>query len=395
MSKLLVSTLLLLALPAFAQPYTVTFTVDMSQPIAKGWFDPATETVGIRGTQAPLSWAETVPAARVGESSLYRVTVTFPERPFGNQAVAYKFKVDGKDNPNDGWEEDRNRLVELSGAEQTVSRAFGEPPLPYPETFSGTIRVHKPFVSKHLARSREVFVWLPPGYEKEAGRRYPVLYMHDGQTVFDVSEFGAEWQMDETAGRLVEAGVIEPLIIVGVDNTIDRLEEYTPYPVEQDGKIVGGKGGLYGRLLVEELKPFIDRTYRTLPDAAHTGLGGSSLGGLVSLYLGLRSPEVFGKLIVASPAVWRGDGAIVKEVASLPRKTGQKIWLDVGTKEGERMLTGARELHDALVAKGWKDGEDLRYLKVKDATHSETAWAARVEEMLRFLFPKAKPVKAP
>lgn len=390
MSKLLVSTLFLLALPAVAQPYTVTFTVDMSPPIAKGWFDPATETVGIRGAQAPLSWSERVPAARVGESSLYRVTVIFPERPFGNQPVAYKFKVDGKDNPNDGWEEDRNRLVTLSGAEQTVSRAFGDPAPPYPQTLTGTIHWHKDFASKHL-RPREVLVWLPPGYDKEAGRRYPVLYMHDGQNVFDVSEMGAEWQMDETAGRLVEAGAIEPLIIVAVDNTLDRRNEYSPYPFEANGQTVEGKGGLYARLLVEELKPFIDRTYRTLPDAAHTGVGGASLGGLMSMYLGLRYPDAFSKLIVASPAVWPGDGAIVKEVASLARKSGQTIWLDIGTKESERLLTGARELRDALVAKGWKEGEDLRYLEVKDATHSETAWAARVEEMLRFLFPKVKP----
>jgi predicted alpha/beta superfamily hydrolase len=166
--------------------------------------------------------------------------------------------------------------------------------------------------------------------------------------------------------------------------TIDSFE------VEEGGRKVarGGKASLYGRLLVEELKPFIDRTYRTLPDAAHTGVGGASFGGLVSLWLGLRYPDTFGKLIAASTSAFWGGQAIVKDVEALPRKTDQKIWLDVGTKETERMLLGAREIRRALLAKGWKEGTDLQYLEQKDGTHSETAWASRVEGMLRFLFPK-------
>jgi predicted alpha/beta superfamily hydrolase len=384
-----------MSLPLTAQPATVTFTIDMKEPVAKGWFDPATETVGVRGAQAPLNWEETLAAARVGEGTLYRVTVTFPERPYGGQPVVYKFKVDGKDNPDNGWETDRNRLLTLSGPTQTVERAFDSPVPPYPVTFSGTVRVHKDFQSKFLA-PREVQVWLPPGYDKEPERRYPVLYMHDGQNVFDSSQMGMEWQMDETASRLIEAGVIEPLILVAVGNTEARTDEYTPYSfeVEDGGRKVarGGKANLYGRLLVEELKPFIDRTYRTLPDAAHTGVGGASFGGLVSLWLGLRHPNVYGKLIVSSTSAFWGDGAIVKEVLALPQKIGQKIWLDVGTNETERMLVGAREIRDALVAKGWKEGVDLQYLEQKGGTHSETAWASRVEGMLRFLFPKSAAV---
>lgn len=391
MRTLLGSALLLAALPAAAQPATVTFAIDMKEPIAKGWFDPATETVGVRGAQAPLSWGETIPAARVGEGTLYRVTMTFPEHPFGGQPVAYKFKVDGKDNPDDGWEKDRNRMLTLSGSSQTVERAFDEPPPPYPVTFSGTVRVHEGFRSQFLG-PRDVLVWLPPGYGKDSERRYPVLYMHDGQNVFDSSGMGMEWQMDETAGRLIEAGVIEPLIIVGVGNTAARTDEYTPYSFEVDDgerKVKkGGKANLYGHLLVEELKPFIDRTYRTLPDAAHTGVGGASFGGLVSLWLGLRHPNVFGKLIASSTSAFWGGQAIVKDVEALPGKTGQRIWLDVGTKEADHMLVGARAIRETLLAKGWKEGIDLQYLEQKDGTHSETAWASRVEGMLRFLFPK-------
>ncbi|HSK79201.1 MAG TPA: alpha/beta hydrolase-fold protein [Thermoanaerobaculia bacterium] len=382
---------LLMSLPLTAQPATVTFTIDMKEPIAKGWFDPATETVGVRGAQAPLNWEETLAATRVGEGTLYRVTVTFPERPYGGQPVAYKFKADGKDNPDNGWEKDRNRLLSLSGATQTVERAFDAPVPPYPVTFSGTVRVHKDFQSKFLA-PREVQVWLPPGYDKEPERRYPVLYMHDGQNVFDSSQMGMEWQVDETAGRLVEAGAIEPLIVVAVASTEARTDEYRPYvhEYEEDGRKFkeGGKTGLYARLLLEELKPFIDRTYRTLTDASHTGVGGASYGGLVSLWLGLHYPDVFGKLIVSSASARWGDGAILREISALPGKKGLKIWEDVGTNEGEDLLLGAREIRDALAAKGWKEGVDLQYLEQKGGTHSETAWASRVEGMLRFLFPK-------
>ena len=380
-----------MALPVTAQPFTVTFMIDMKEPIAKGWFDPATETVGVRGAQAPLNWEETLAATRVGEGTLYRVTVTFPERPYGGQPVTYKFKVDGKDNPDNGWETDRNRLLTLSGLTQTVERAFDAPVPPYPVTFSGTVRVHKDFRSKFLV-PREVQVWLPPGYDKEPERRYPVLYMHDGQNVFDSSHMGMEWLVDETAGRLVEAGAIEPLIVVAVASTEARRDEYMPYvhEYEHDGRKFkeGGKADLYARLLIEELKPFIDRTYRTRTDAAHTGVGGASYGGFISLWLGLRHPDVFGNLMVASASAHWGDGTILREVAALPGKNGLKIWLDVGTNEGERLLLGTREIRDALLAKGWKEGVDLQYLEQKVGTHSEIAWASRVEGMLRFFFPK-------
>lgn len=384
-----------MALPVTAQPFTVTFNIDMKEPIAKGWFDPATETVGVRGAQAPLSWEETLAAARVGEGTTYRVTVTFPERPYGGQSVAYKFKVDGKDNPENGWETDRNRLLPLSGPSQTVERAFDAPVPPYPVTFSGNVRVHKDFRSQFLT-PREVQVWLPPGYDKESERRYPVLYMHDGQNVFDSSQMGMEWQVDETAGRLVEAGAIEPLIVVAVGNTEARTDEYRPYvhEYEEDGRKLkeGGKTDLYARLLLEELKPFIDRTYRTLTDAAHTGVGGASYGGLVSLWLGLHRPDVFGKLIVSSASAHWGDGAILREIAALPGKKNLKIWLDAGTNEGENLLRGTREIRDALLAKGFKEGADLQYLEQPGGTHSEIAWASRVEGMLRFFFPKSAAV---
>ncbi len=231
-----------------------------------------------------------------------------------------------------------------------------------PHTLTGDIRFHNGFHSNILNNDRDVVVYLPPGYESHKDKRYSVFYLHDGQNLFDgATSFipGQEWRADETAQSLIAAGKVEPLIIVGIYNTgKDRIEEYTP---AADTKYkIGGKADLYGRLLVEELKPFIDTNYRTLKDARHTGLGGSSLGGLVSLYVGLKYPEVFGRLAVVSPSVWWANNYIIKYVEAEKKRPPIRIWLDIGTKEGgnaeeaQKTLEGSRLLKVTLVRKGWQ-----------------------------------------
>ena len=265
-----------------------------------------------------------------------------------------------------------------------------------PHTLTGDIRAPMSFHSKILNNDRDVLVYLPPEYEINKKKRYPVLYLHDGQNLFDgATSFipGQEWGVDETAQRLIAAGKIEPLIIVGVYNTgKDRINEYTP--AEDPKYKMGGKADLYGRMLVEELKPFIDTHYQTKKGAEHTGLGGSSLGGLVTLYLGLTHPQVFGRLAVVSPSVWFADKQIVNYVEALPKKPKVRIWMDIGTKEGRtpeealQTVSGTRLLRDTLVKKGWKPGKDLNYFEAEGAEHNEAAWAARVERILTFLFPR-------
>jgi len=169
----------------------------------------------------------------------------------------------------------------------------------------------------------------------------------------------------------------------------DRYDEYTP---TRDLRLArGGKADQYGRMLVEEIKPFIDSHYRTLNDAASTGLGGASLGGLVTLYLGLKYPDTFGRLAVLSPSVWWDNRMIVQEVKNLKSKPASRIWLDVGTDEETGRDSATRQLRDALVKKGWVLNGDLNYYEAKGARHEEMAFARRASLFLKFLFPKMVP----
>jgi predicted alpha/beta superfamily hydrolase len=251
------------------------------------------------------------------------------------------------------------------------------------------LRKHPAFESQFLSEPRDVVVYVPPGYEQEGDRRYPVLYLHDGQNLFEgATAFvpGQDWHVKDTAGELITSGVIEPLIIVGIYNTGKRrIDEYTP--TRDRKQKAGGDAALYGQMLTQELKPFIDSTYRTLPDPANTGLGGSSLGGLVTLFLGLQNPDVFGKLAVLSPSVWWDNRVILKIVRMTDPKPRLSIWLDIGTGEGGKTVVDARALRDELVRAGWIEGRDLKYAEIPEAGHNELAWAERVGPFLQYLFP--------
>jgi predicted alpha/beta superfamily hydrolase len=265
-------------------------------------------------------------------------------------------------------------------------------------TLTGDIRHHAQFASCILKNQRDIWVYLPPCYRRSTSCRYPVFYLHDGQNVFDAATAfgGTEWNADETAQGLINRRLIEPLIIVAVGGVgEDRIHEYTPTNgrLEPKGDSDAKSRGLlpgYGRFLVDELKPFIDQTYRTRPDKDSTGLGGSSLGGLASLILSLWFPNTFTRIAALSPSIWWDDFVIyriVEEIDEVPRSS--KIWLDTGTHEEgwERV----RRLRDQLIERGWRLHEDLHYKEVQGAEHAEWAWSARFEAVLRFLFPYVRP----
>ncbi|HET9300918.1 MAG TPA: alpha/beta hydrolase-fold protein [Candidatus Polarisedimenticolaceae bacterium] len=376
----------LLAAASAPGPHAVTFVLDMRAAVATKDFDPARDAVGVRGGVAPLSWQETALAADPDHDGRYTLTVTFPRAPYGGQPVAYKFKIEKEGAPREGWEEGRNRQLVLTRSTQEESRRFGSQTKAVPLSRAGTIEVHPAFPSKEVA-PRAVQVYLPPGYARERERRYPVLYLHDGQNVFDGAAAGMEWQVDEAVESLVRQGQIEPLIVVAVANTDARTDEYTPTAQEGRG---GGKAAVYARFLCQELKPFIDRSYRTLPGPADTAVGGASHGGLVSLWLALTHPGTFGTALALSTSAGWDDARIVKQVQALPAKPPVRIWLDVGLREGEWFVTSNRQLRDALAAKGWTLGEDLRYLEQEEGAHDEISWASRMPAILTFLRPKQR-----
>jgi len=249
------------------------------------------------------------------------------------------------------------------------------------------LRRHPQFHSQFLEHDRDVLVWLPPGYEL-GDARYPVLYMHDGQNLFEPEtafQRGEHWRVGETATELIEAARIEPLIVVGIYNTGEaRLHEYTP---TDDAKLGGGQADDYGRMIIGELKPLIDRTYRTQVDRDSTGIAGSSLGGLVSLHLAFNHPAIFGRAAALSPSVWWDRKTVLKTVRGARARPKLRLWVDMGTAEGRRGLDDARLLKAALVGLGFLEGVDLHYAEYEGATHSEQAWSERVGPMLEWLFP--------
>ncbi len=265
-------------------------------------------------------------------------------------------------------------------------------------TLTGNIQSHPNFESGILGNERDVLVYLPVGYRRARTRRYPVLYLHDGQNVFDAATAfgGVEWGADETAERLVQQKLIDPVIIVAVTNAGEnRIHEYAPTRGRiEEGKRKRSRGLLraYGRFLIEELKPFIDATYRTLPAPEYTGLGGSSLGGLATIVLGLWFPNVFRRLAVMSPSIWWDDCALygIIEQIDEERRPPLKIWLDTGTNEPgwER----AAVVRDGLIEKGWRLYDDLHYFEAEGGDHSEGAWAHRFDAVLRFLYPPPPPI---
>ncbi len=284
----------------------------------------------------------------------------------------------------------------LSSA-QGATAIFDPQPLPPPAYADGRSNwldenprylVARSFHSRFLRDDRDINVYLPEAYLTEPSRRFPVFYLHDGQNLIDGRTsyvVNRTWRAGSTADDLIRRGLVEPVILVGVANTgVRRMAEYTPTRALRYG---GGEGGRYGRLLVEDLKPAVDARFRTLPEAVNTALGGSSLGGLISLALGLDYPSVFGKLAVCSPSVWWDNRSVLALVNAAKPRPALKIWLDMGTGEGLRHLRDTDLLHRRLELRGWRDGIDLAYLRVPGAVHDEEAWAARFDQVLRFLFP--------
>jgi predicted alpha/beta superfamily hydrolase len=288
--------------------------------------------------------------------------------------------ADGSEIANRSYTPKSDATVEITVARWADDGA-SSPATSKRSTRTGDIRIHS-IHSKLLNNDRKLWVCLPPGYDKARAEGYPIFYMHDGQNLFDAATgFAGEWNADETAERLIHGNKIEPLIIVGIENTKDRMTEYTP----------GERGTLYLRFVAEEVKPFIDAIYHTTRDRTKTAVGGSSLGGLISLYTAQKYPETFGLCAAISPAVWWNKRAALGDLADDPawmKRT--RFWIDTGTDEGrpqEKQVDVVRSLGSLLEKNGLKPDRDFRLSVIEGAKHNEAAWSQRFDQVLLFFFP--------
>jgi len=264
---------------------------------------------------------------------------------------------------------------------------------------SGIVRVAPALHSPQLRNQRDLLVYLPPSYH-HSQQRYPVIYMHDGQNLFDnATSFAGEWGVDETMEQLAHSSGLEA-IIVGIPNAGEaRLAEYTPF---RDRHLGGGRGDAYLDFIVHTVKPLIDHDFRTLPGRRTTGIMGSSLGGLISLYAFFARGGAFGFAGVMSPSLWFAQEAIFDFVEASAFWPG-KLYLDAGTRElGEqpggrlhratasrRYYASVRRMKGILVRKGYRPLRDLMHVEEQWAGHSESSWGRRLGPALRFLISEA------
>ncbi len=243
---------------------------------------------------------------------------------------------------------------------------------------TGTVKYHKQMKGDGLLK-RDVIVWLPPNYDKDTSKRYAVLYMHDGQNIIDpkTSSFGVDWQVDESCDSLIKLGKIPPIIIVGMNSTTDRSLDYAP----------GTKGTAYMNFIIDKVKPMIDSIYRTNPDRRHTFVGGSSMGGLISMMLVWEHSDIFSATICMSPAFQYKNFDYIHKITSYngPKKD-IKIYLDLGTVGLETQLEpGVNAMVKALKTQGYLKNKDYFYLKENKARHFEADWARRFPKALTFI----------
>jgi predicted alpha/beta superfamily hydrolase len=261
---------------------------------------------------------------------------------------------------------------------------------------TGDLRLHE-FHSRIFRNTRMLRVWLPPRYDapENDARHYPVLYLNDGQNLFDraTAFAGVEWQVDEAADRLIRQEAILPMIIVGIDNAQnDRIKEFLPYRSFHP-PVLRPQGKRYPDFLMNEVMPFVYERFRIARGPENTGLGGSSLGALISLYAVMERPGVFGRLLLESPSLFISNRRILKYSRAF-RRWPEKVFLAIGTREAGRddkdrqVVEDVRELEKSLRRAGFDDSRLL--VKVAEgASHNEGEWARRFPEALSFLFGKA------
>ena len=357
--------------PPAPQPVDVTFVVTVPNDT------PEADTVSVMGSFT--DWQSTALTRRADGRHVGTFTLMTME------AASFRFTRGAWERvemTSDGFSVDDRQLMvaptdDDTEVELTVS-AWADRLWPRASR-SGRIEIWRPTAWP----DRRVWTYLPPGYATSTAR-YPVLYMLDGQNVFDAgTSFVGEWNVDETIERLIRDQEIKPIIVVAVDNAgAQRIDEYTPVAVQQ----TGGDGGPHLDRIVADVKSEVDQRFRTLTGRDDTAMSGSSLGGLMSLYAAYARPEVFGAVAALSPSIWWGDRWIVDYIEAQAKYDG-RIYMDMGTLEQGSAIADLRAMAQVLRAQGFVDEQDLVVVEAAGAGHNEAAWRGRVPDILRLLYP--------
>lgn len=334
---------------------------DVSATTVRIHYDAGKSGIAVRGDKGPMSWSSGVPA-KAGANHVW--SYAWPDE-LGDIAMK---PVLGADKVSTGG------VYQLAaGSTVDIYPFFGAP--------FGKVSVVPGFQSPQLGNARSLRIYLPPSYQENAAKRYPVLYMHDGQNLFDAktAAYGVEWGVDETVNRLVATGIMQEVIVVGIDNTPDRIPEYTPCCDRTYG---GGKLADYQAFIVDTVKPYIDKTLRSMPGRESTAIMGSSLGGIASVAIAQHRPDVFSKAGGVSPSFWWDKGVFMRQPAA---RVPVKFYLDAGTVNDG--IDETTEMRDAMLKQGYKADTDLMYYKADGGRHNEKSWAKRVDKPLIWFFP--------
>ena len=333
-----------------------------------------THFVALRGDGAPLTWSTGVKLTQAADGSF---TYTFATPP--PSRVEFKPLLDDAT-----WSHGPNYAVEPGHTVDVYPHFFA--------TKGKVVKLFNAFHSNALNNDRVVWAYLPPSYDENPGARYPVLYMHDGQNLFDPSlAFGGnEWMVDETLDAAIEGDgktvkPIREIIVVGPENDAQRIYEYTPtFDATENG---GGGGDLYLKMLVGELKPAVDGMLRTLPGRDTTGVMGSSLGGLISVYAGIKHPATYGIVGAMSPSTWWDNRVILGDVMQMGPQPARPELLYVDCGDPGDDSDNTKQLVADYLSLGYVEGQDFFHVYQAGAQHNEVYWAQRLPAALAFLFP--------
>lgn len=334
---------------------------DAAATTARIHYNAGSKGISVRADKGPMTWSTGAPAVP-GRDHTW--TYTWPDS-LGDIAMKPALGEQG---------------VSIGGVYKLAAGSTVEV-YPFFGVPFGRLEIVDGFASPQLGNDRKLRIYLPASYDENKAKRYPVLYMQDAQNLFDAktAAYGVEWGVDETVNRLVATGAMDEVIIVGIDNTPDRIAEYTPCC---DPKYGGGKLDAYTAFMADTVKPYIDKTLRTLPDKQNTAIMGSSLGAIASVYIAQQRPDVFSKAGALSGSFWWNKQAMINQ---LPARMPVRFYLDAGTIDDG--LEDTKLMRDALNKQGYRPDADLFFYEQEGGSHNEASWAERVEKPLTWFFP--------